>query len=144
MAPDPAERFAVKPTQVAEPHAADGQHRLAVATPDFETPVLTLKTQAHPCETHGQKHTHSHTNKPARPAARGCRRFKKWELIAECVWWHLHPSDCSAGFTLNERFVKVCELTRPVEAGGDYSFYCMFTWPAIYLQKKKVTSVLIV
>lgn len=47
MAPDPAESFAVKPTQVAQPHAADGQHRLAVTTPDFEAPVLTLETQTH-------------------------------------------------------------------------------------------------
>lgn len=52
MAPDPAERLAVKPTQVAELHAADGQHRLAVTTTDFKTPVLTLKTQTHPCTTY--------------------------------------------------------------------------------------------
>lgn len=79
------------------------------ARPDSEdtsTPVWDSLTETH---------THGHTNKSTRLAARGCRRFKKWELIAERVRWHLHPSDCSAGFTLNERFVKVCELTRPVE-----------------------------
>lgn len=43
MASDPAEGFAVKSTQVAETHAADGQHRLAVTTADFEPPVLALK-----------------------------------------------------------------------------------------------------
>lgn len=47
MPADPAEGLAVKPTQVAEPHAADGQHRLAVTPADFKTPVLTLKTQTH-------------------------------------------------------------------------------------------------
>lgn len=52
MAPDPAECLAVKPTQVAEPHPADGQHRLAVTTTDFETPVLTLKTQTRPYTTY--------------------------------------------------------------------------------------------
>lgn len=90
-------------------------------------------------------HTQSRTNKSIRLAVGGRLRLKKGELIVECVGWHFHPSDCSAGFTLNERFVIVCELTRRGALGtegADYSFYCMFTWPAVYLQKKKVTSIL--
>lgn len=43
MASNPAEGFTVKPTQVAETHTTDGQHRLAVTTADFEAPVLALK-----------------------------------------------------------------------------------------------------
>lgn len=45
MTSDPALRLAVESTQVGEPHAADGQHGLAVTAADFKTPVLTLKTQ---------------------------------------------------------------------------------------------------
>lgn len=48
MTSDPAERFAVESAQVGEPHAADGQHRLAVTTADLEPPVLALRTQTQP------------------------------------------------------------------------------------------------
>lgn len=45
VAPDPAERLAVEAAQVGQPHAADGQHRLAVATPHLKAAILTLGTQ---------------------------------------------------------------------------------------------------
>lgn len=45
MTSDPAERLAVKSTQVGEPHAADGQHRLAVTPTNFKPPILALRTQ---------------------------------------------------------------------------------------------------
>ena len=45
MASDPAERLAVEAAQVRQPHAADGQHRFAVTTTNFKTPVLALRTQ---------------------------------------------------------------------------------------------------
>lgn len=48
MTSNPAQGLAVKSTQVQELHAADGQHRLAVATADLEASVPTLGTQTHP------------------------------------------------------------------------------------------------
>lgn len=47
VAPDPAERLAVEAAQVGQPHAADGQHRLAVATPHLKAAVLTLRKKRH-------------------------------------------------------------------------------------------------
>lgn len=48
VAADPAECLAVEAAQIGEPHAADGQHRLAVATPHFKSPIWTLgNTQKH-------------------------------------------------------------------------------------------------
>lgn len=48
MTPDPAERFAVEAAQVAEPHPADRQRRLAVAAAHLEASVLALETRTHP------------------------------------------------------------------------------------------------
>lgn len=45
VASDPAQSLTVESTQVCEPHAADGQHRLPMAAAHLEASVLTLKTQ---------------------------------------------------------------------------------------------------
>lgn len=45
MAPDPAQGFAVKPAQIAEPDAADRQDRFAVTTAHVKTYVVTLWIQ---------------------------------------------------------------------------------------------------
>lgn len=47
VAADPAECLAVEAAQVGEPHTADGQHRLAMATPHFKSPIWTLPTHTH-------------------------------------------------------------------------------------------------
>lgn len=47
MAPDPAQSFTVKSTQIGELHSADGQHGLPVTTSDFNAAVLTLGTHNH-------------------------------------------------------------------------------------------------
>lgn len=43
VASDPAEGLAVEAAQVRQPHAADGQNRLAVAPPHLKASVLTLQ-----------------------------------------------------------------------------------------------------
>lgn len=47
MAPNPAEGFAVKSTQIAEPDAADRQDWFAMTTAHFKTPILALRIETH-------------------------------------------------------------------------------------------------
>lgn len=51
MAPDPAQGFTVKSTQIAEPDAADRQDRFAMTTAHVKTYIVTLwmqrQTQLH-------------------------------------------------------------------------------------------------
>lgn len=48
MAPDPAEGFTVKSTQITEPDATDGQDRFAMTTAHFKTSIMTLDTDTQP------------------------------------------------------------------------------------------------
>lgn len=47
VASNPAEGFAVKSTQIAEPYATDRQDRFAMATAHFKTSTVTLWTRTH-------------------------------------------------------------------------------------------------
>lgn len=45
MAPNPAQGFAVKSTQIAEPDATDRQDRFAMTTAHIKTYIMTLQMQ---------------------------------------------------------------------------------------------------